>query len=91
MKNKELYREVFSQVHTSVQITLEDFQMTKKQRAPTRVLAVLAASAALLTAFIACAFSLWRCPHCGQLLGWNLAWSLGRGISFCPYCHQRLD
>ena len=48
-------------------------------------------SAALLTAFIACAFSLWRCPHCGQLLGWNLAWSLGRGISFCPYCHQRLD
>ena len=26
-------------------------------------------SAALLTAFIACAFSLWRCPHCGQLLG----------------------
>ena len=33
----------------------------------------------------------WRCPHCGQLLGWNLAWSLGRGISFCPYCHERLD
>ena len=48
-------------------------------------------SAALLTAFIACAFSLWRCPHCGQLLGWNLAWSMGRGISFCPYCRQRPD
>ena len=55
MKNKELYREVFSQVHTSVQINLEDFQMTKKQRAPTRVLAVLAASAALLTAMTAAA------------------------------------
>ena len=42
---------------------------------------------ALLLAFIACAFSRWRCPHCGEFLGWNL----GKGIPFCPYCHQRLD
>ena len=42
---------------------------------------------ALLLAFIACAFSRWRCPHCGEFLGW----SLGNGIPFCPYCHQRLD
>ena len=42
---------------------------------------------ALLLAFIAYAFSSWRCPHCGEFLGWNL----GKGIPFCPYCHQRLD
>lgn len=42
---------------------------------------------ALLLAFIACAFSRWRCPHCGEFLGWIP----GQGIPFCPYCHQRLD
>ena len=41
----------------------------------------------LFFAFIACTFSRWRCPNCGEFLGWNL----GRGIPFCPYCHQRLD
>lgn len=41
---------------------------------------------ALLLAFITCAFSRWRCPHCGEFLG-----LVGKGIQFCPFCHQRLD
>lgn len=44
-------------------------------------------SVILLLAFISYAFSHWRCPHCGEFLGWNL----GKGIPFCPYCHERLD
>ena len=41
----------------------------------------------LFLVFISYTFSHWRCPHCGEYLGWNL----GKGIPFCPYCHQRLD
>lgn len=44
-------------------------------------------SVALLLAFMGFSFSQWRCPHCGQFLGWVP----GKGIPFCPYCHQRLD
>lgn len=55
MKNKDLYQEVFSQVHTSVRINWEDYQMTNKQRIPARVLVTLAAAAALLAAMTATA------------------------------------
>lgn len=55
MKNKDLYQEVFSQVHTSVRINVEDYQTMKKQKIPTRVLAVLAAAAALMAAMTATA------------------------------------
>ncbi len=41
---------------------------------------------ALLLAFMGCAFSFWRCPRCGEPLGW-----VGKGIQFCPHCHQRID
>ena len=41
----------------------------------------------LFLVFISYSFSNWRCPHCGEYLGWNL----GKGIPFCPYCHDRLD
>ena len=41
----------------------------------------------LFLVFISYSFSHWRCPHCGEYLGWNL----GKGIPFCPYCHKRLD
>ena len=58
MKNKELYREVFSQVHTSVQINLEDFQMTKKQHFPVRTFVALAAIVALMAAMTATAVAL---------------------------------
>lgn len=44
-------------------------------------------SVALLLAFMGFSFSQWRCPHCGGFLGWIP----GKGIPFCPYCHQRLD
>lgn len=44
-------------------------------------------SVALLLAFMGFSFSQWRCPHCGELLGWIP----GKGIPFCPYCLQRLD
>lgn len=44
-------------------------------------------SVALLLAFMGFSFSQWRCPHCGEFLGWIP----GKGIPFCPYCHQRLD
>lgn len=43
-------------------------------------------SAALLLAFIRYSFSNWRCPHCGEYLGW-----VGKGIQLCPHCHERLD
>lgn len=58
MKNRNLYQEVFSQVHTSVRINWEDYSMTKKQRMPTRVLLTLAAAAALLAAMTATAVGL---------------------------------
>ena len=41
----------------------------------------------LFLVFISYNFSHWRCPHCGEYLGWDL----GKGIPFCPYCHERLD
>lgn len=41
----------------------------------------------LFFVYIAFNFSRWRCPHCGEYLGWDL----GKGIPFCPHCHQRLD
>jgi len=53
MNNKDLYKEVFSQVHTSVQINLEDYQNMKKQRIPARAFAALVAVAALLAAMTA--------------------------------------
>ena len=50
MKNKDLYKEVFSQVHTPVQINLEDYQMMRKQPVPARTFAALAAIVALMAA-----------------------------------------
>ncbi len=47
----------------------------------------VAAGVVLFFVFIAYNFSHWRCPHCGEYLGWDL----GKGIPFCPHCHQRLD
>ena len=41
----------------------------------------------LFLVFISYSFSHWRCPHCGEYLGW----SLGKGIPFCPHCIGRLD
>ena len=41
----------------------------------------------LFLVFISYSFSHWRCPRCGEFLGWNL----GKGIPFCPHCHGRLD
>ena len=40
----------------------------------------------LLLVFISYSFSRWRCPHCGEHLGW-----VGKGIQLCPFCHERLD
>jgi len=53
MSNKDLYKEVFSQVHTSVQINVEDYQSMKKQRIPARALVALAAIVALMAAMTA--------------------------------------
>lgn len=55
MKNKDLYKEVFSQVHTSVQINLEDYQMMRKQPVPARTFAALVAIVALMAAMTATA------------------------------------
>lgn len=41
----------------------------------------------LFFVFMHYSFSHWRCPHCDEFLGWGL----GKGIPFCPYCHERLD
>ena len=41
----------------------------------------------LFLVFISYSFSHWRCPRCGEYLGWRL----GKGIPFCPHCHGRLD
>ena len=41
----------------------------------------------LFLIFISYNFSHWRCPHCGEYLGWDL----GKGIPFCPHCHGRMD
>ena len=41
----------------------------------------------LFLVFISYSFSHWRCPHCGEYLGWDL----GKGIPLCPHCHERLD
>lgn len=55
MKNKDLYKEVFSQVHTSVQINVEDYQTMKKQHFPVRTFVALAAVVALMAAMTATA------------------------------------
>ena len=41
----------------------------------------------LFLVFVSYSSAHWRCPRCGEYLGWNL----GKGIPFCPYCHGRLD
>lgn len=46
----------------------------------------VAAGVVLFFVFIAYNFSHWRCPHCGEYLGW-----VGKGIQLCPFCHERLD
>ena len=58
MKNKDLYKEVFSQVHTSVQINVEDYQIMKKQHFPVRTFVALAAIVALMAAMTATAVAL---------------------------------
>ena len=55
--------------------------------APLVGLLFAAAGAVLFFVFMAYNFSQWRCPHCGEYLGWNL----GKGIPICPFCAQRLD
>lgn len=45
-----------------------------------------AAAVILLLVLISYSFSQWRCPHCGEYLGW-----VGKGIQLCPFCHERLD
>lgn len=55
MKNKDLYKEVFSQVHTSVRINVEDYQTMKKQHFPARTFVALAAVVALMAAMTATA------------------------------------
>lgn len=57
MKNKELYQATFSQLHTSVKVDLEDYQMAKKHVNVMRILAVAAAAAALLAAMTATALA----------------------------------
>lgn len=58
MSNKDLYKAVFSQVHTSVRIDWEDFQVINRHMRPARVLAAVAAIAAVLCAMTATAFAL---------------------------------
>ena len=58
MKNKDLYKEVFSQVHTSVRIKAEDYQTMKKQHFPARTFVALAALIALMAAMTATAVAL---------------------------------
>lgn len=57
MKNKELYQATFSQLHTSVKVDLEDYQMAKKHINVTRVLVAAAVAAALLAAMTATALA----------------------------------
>lgn len=57
MKSKELYQEVFSQVHTSVRINVEDYQTMKKQHVSVRTFAALAAVVALMAAMTASALA----------------------------------
>lgn len=57
MKNKDLYKEVFSQVHTSVRINVEDYQTMKKQHLPARTFVALAAVVALMAAMTASALA----------------------------------
>lgn len=58
MSNKDLYKEVFSQVHTSVRINVEDYQTMKKQHFPARTFVALAAIVTLLAAMTATAVAL---------------------------------
>ena len=55
MKSKDLYKEVFSQVHTSVRINVEDYQTMKKQHFPARTFVALTAIVALMAAMTASA------------------------------------
>lgn len=55
MNDKQLYKEVFSQVHTSVRIDLEDYKTMKKQHMPARTFVALAAVVALMAAMTATA------------------------------------
>lgn len=55
MKNRDLYKEVFSQVHTSVRINVEDYQTMKKQHFPARTFVALTAIVALMAAMTATA------------------------------------
>ena len=55
--------------------------------APMAGLYFAALGTVLFFVFMVYNFSHWRCPHCGEYLGRNL----GKGIQFCPFCHERLD
>lgn len=57
MRYRKLYKETFSQLHTSVTVDLEDYQMAKKHVNVMRLLAVAAAAAALLAAMTATALA----------------------------------
>lgn len=57
MRNKDLYRATFSQLHTSVRIDWEEYQSMKQKRYPTRLVATLAAAAALIFAMTATAMA----------------------------------
>lgn len=57
MKNKDLYKATFSQLHTSVTVNLEDYRTVKKHTHFMHILVAAAAAAALLGAMTATALA----------------------------------